>query len=78
MRLAFATTLLWPKRIEELQVRNERKAEMAALSRDELIGILAEIVHASPCTLYRMLACLMVSKPRRCWRRCADGMSLSR
>jgi hypothetical protein len=35
------------KRIEELQVRNERKAEMAALSRDELIGILAEIVHAA-------------------------------
>jgi hypothetical protein len=35
------------KRIEELQARNERKAEMAALSRDELIGILAEIVHAA-------------------------------
>jgi hypothetical protein len=35
------------KRIEELQVRNERKAEMAALSRDELIGFLAEIVHAA-------------------------------
>ena len=35
------------KRIEELQERNERKAEMAALSRDELIGILAEIVHAA-------------------------------
>jgi hypothetical protein len=35
------------KRIEELQVRNERKAEMAALSRDELIGILTEIVHAT-------------------------------
>jgi phage terminase small subunit len=34
-------------RIEELQARNERKAEMAALSRDELIGILAEIVHAA-------------------------------
>ena len=35
------------KRIEELQVRNERKAEMAALSRDELVGILTEIVHAA-------------------------------
>jgi hypothetical protein len=34
-------------RIEELQARNERKAEMAALSRDELVGILAEIVHAT-------------------------------
>jgi len=34
-------------RIEELQARNERKAEMAALSRDELVGILAEIVHAA-------------------------------
>ena len=28
-------------------MRNERKAEMAALSRDELIGFLAEIVHAA-------------------------------
>ena len=35
------------KRIEELQARNERKAEMAALSRDELIRILSEIVHAA-------------------------------
>ena len=35
------------KRIEELQARNEKKAELAALSRDELIGILAEIVHAA-------------------------------
>ena len=35
------------KRIEELQVRNERKAEMAALSRDELVGILTEIVQAT-------------------------------
>ena len=26
------------KRIEELQVRDERKAEMAALTRDELVG----------------------------------------
>jgi hypothetical protein len=34
------------KRIEELQARNE-KAEMAALSRDELIGILTEIVQAT-------------------------------
>jgi phage terminase small subunit len=35
------------KRIDESQVRNERKAEMAALSRDELIRILTEIVHAT-------------------------------
>jgi hypothetical protein len=35
------------KRIEELQARNERKAEMAALSRDELIKILSEVVHAA-------------------------------
>jgi hypothetical protein len=35
------------KRIEELQVRNERKAEMAALTRDELVKILTEIVHAT-------------------------------
>jgi hypothetical protein len=35
------------KRIEELQVRNERKAEMAALTRDELVGILTDIVHAA-------------------------------
>ena len=35
------------KRIEELQARNERKAEMAAITRDELIGILIDIVHAS-------------------------------
>jgi hypothetical protein len=34
-------------RIEELQARNERKAEMAALTRDELIAILTEIVHAT-------------------------------
>jgi hypothetical protein len=34
-------------RIEEFQARNERKAEMAALTRDELIGILTEIVHAT-------------------------------
>ena len=35
------------KRIEELQARNERKAEMAALTRDELVEILAEIVRAA-------------------------------
>jgi hypothetical protein len=35
------------KRIEELQARNERKAELAALTRDELIRILTEIVHAT-------------------------------
>ena len=35
------------KTIEELQARNERKAELAALSRDELVGILTEIVQAT-------------------------------
>jgi phage terminase small subunit len=35
------------KRIEELQARNERTAEMAAMTRDELVGILTEIVHAT-------------------------------
>ena len=35
------------KRIEELQLRNERKAEMAALSRDELVRVLTEIVQAT-------------------------------
>ena len=35
------------KRIGELQARNERKAEMAALTRDELVGILTDIVKAT-------------------------------
>jgi hypothetical protein len=35
------------RRIEELQASNERKAEMAARTRDELMGILTEIVHAT-------------------------------
>jgi hypothetical protein len=35
------------KRIDSLRARNERKAEMAALSRDELIGFLVEIIHAA-------------------------------
>jgi hypothetical protein len=30
-----------------LQARNEKKAEMAAMTRDELIGILTDIVQAS-------------------------------
>jgi hypothetical protein len=34
-------------RIEELQARNERKAEMAALTRDELIGVITDIVKAT-------------------------------
>jgi hypothetical protein len=34
-------------RSEELQARNERKAEMVAMSRDELIGVLTEIVQAT-------------------------------
>ncbi|HEY5812072.1 MAG TPA: hypothetical protein VIT23_05425 [Terrimicrobiaceae bacterium] len=35
------------KRIEELHARNERKAEMAALTRDELVEILTEIVKST-------------------------------
>jgi hypothetical protein len=35
------------RRIEELRARNERKAEMAAMTRDELIEILTDIVHAT-------------------------------
>jgi hypothetical protein len=35
------------ERIEELQARNERKAERIALSRDELIEILAETIRAA-------------------------------
>jgi hypothetical protein len=34
------------RRIEELQARNEKKAEMAAMTRDELVQILTEIVQA--------------------------------
>lgn len=47
------------RRIEELQARNERKAEMAALSRDELIEILTEIVHATRARLLEGLARVM-------------------
>jgi hypothetical protein len=36
------------RRIAELQTRNERKAEMAAMTRDELVKILTEIVQATP------------------------------
>ena len=32
------------QRIEELQVRNERKTEVAVLTRDKLVAILTEIV----------------------------------
>jgi hypothetical protein len=35
------------KRIEELQARNERKAEKVAMTRDEIIKILTEIVQAT-------------------------------
>jgi hypothetical protein len=35
------------RRIEELQARNERKAEMEAMTGDELIEILTDIVHAT-------------------------------
>jgi hypothetical protein len=35
------------RRIEELQERNERKAEMAALKRDELVEILTDIVRST-------------------------------
>jgi phage terminase small subunit len=63
------------KRIEELQVRNERKAEMAALSRDELVKILTEIVHA---TRNRLLETRTADgvKLRRCWPGCVGGTSL--
>jgi hypothetical protein len=44
------------KKIEELQARNERKGEMAALTRDELVEILTEIVKStrSPLSEARM------------------------
>jgi hypothetical protein len=32
------------RRIEKLQARNEKRAEMAALTREELLAILTEIV----------------------------------
>jgi hypothetical protein len=35
------------KRIEELQARNERKAEKVAMTRDELISFLVETIHAA-------------------------------
>ena len=35
------------RRIEECQARNEKTAEMAALTRDELVEILAEIFRAA-------------------------------
>ena len=65
------------KRIEELQMRNERKAEMTAPSRDELVGILTEIVHATRARLSEarptdgLKATEMLAK-------CAVGMSQSR
>jgi len=60
------------QRIEELQVRNERKAEMAALTRDELVGILTDIVHAARSRCKR-LALPTDSRLLRCWPRCAAG-----
>ena len=48
------------RRIEELQASNERKAEIAAMTRDELIGILTEIA-------YQRLARLTASRLPRCW-----------
>jgi hypothetical protein len=64
------------KRVEELQARNERRAELPALSRDELVGILTEIVHAARARLSeaRMADGL---KAGRCLRRCAGGTSQS-
>jgi hypothetical protein len=53
------------KRIEELQARNERKAEMAALSGDELIGILTEL-STQPVHARQRLARLMALKLLRC------------
>jgi hypothetical protein len=46
-RLVCATANSSPKEIEELQARNEKKAEMAAMSWDELVEILTDIVHAT-------------------------------
>ena len=63
-------------RIEELQARNEQKAEMAAMTRDELIEILTES-STQPVHVCQRLARVTASKPLRCWRRCADGMNLS-
>jgi hypothetical protein len=64
------------KRIEELQARNERKAEMAALSRDELIEILTEIAQATRSRLSDARPS-DASKPRRCSPKCVAGMSQS-
>ena len=33
--------------VKELQARNERKAEMTALTRDALVQILTDIVHGT-------------------------------
>jgi phage terminase small subunit len=64
------------KRIEAPQARNEKKAEMAALTRDELVGILTEIVQA---TRSRLSEARMADglKAGRCLRRCAGGTSQS-
>jgi hypothetical protein len=40
------------KRVEELQAKNERKAELGALSRDELVAILTKIVQTHEKTYY--------------------------
>ena len=54
------------RRIDELQASNKRKAEIAAMTRDELIGILTEIVHATVLA-YQRLARLTASMLPRCW-----------
>ena len=77
MRPGYATTPLVAKRIEELQARNERKAEMAALTRDELIAILTEIV-MQPARVCQRLVRGMASKPRRCSPRCVVGTNQSK
>jgi hypothetical protein len=48
------------KRVEELQARNERKAELAALSRDELVAILTKIVQTHKKTYYEKTLSLPV------------------
>jgi hypothetical protein len=69
-------TALVARRIEELQARNERKAEMAAMTRDELVQILTDIIKAAA-PAYQRLGRLTALKPLRCSPRCAVGTSRS-
>ena len=74
--VTLSTWLRLSLRTEHLIGCPHRKAEMAALTRDELVGILTKIVHASRARLSETRT-VMTSKPRRCWRRCAGGMNQS-